>query len=78
MGYLVRYFISNDLILSRDISKSSLNIIPLKRYRDGILVEYPVKRYIYRIVLNILIANKIRIISRDEIFFFLIFIHIND
>ena len=70
MGYLVGYPISSGLILSRDMGKSNLNIISLKRYRDGILMGYPVKRYIYKIVLNISITNKIKIISRDKIFLF--------
>ena len=67
----MRYLILSNLILSREISKSSLNIISLKRYRDEILIEYLVRRYIYEIVLNILATNKIRIIlSRRDIFFF--------
>ena len=51
------------------MGKSSLNIISFKRYRDEILMGYPVRRYIYRIVLNISMTNKIRIISREKIFF---------
>ena len=50
IGYLVRYFISSGSILRDNIGKSSLNIIPLKRYRDGILIVYLVERYIYGIV----------------------------
>ena len=50
MGYPVRYPIPSGPISRDGISKSSLNIIPLKRYRDGILVGYLVRRYIYRIV----------------------------
>ena len=50
MRYPVRYLISNNLISRDDIGKSSLNIIPLKRYRDGILVGYLMRRYIYEIV----------------------------
>ena len=47
--YLVRYLILIDSILRDDISKSSLDIISLKRYRDEISMKYLVKRYIYRI-----------------------------
>ena len=50
MGYPVGYPISSSPIPSRDMSKSSLNTIPLKRYRDEILVGYPVRRYIYGII----------------------------
>ena len=50
IGYLVGYSILSGLISRNDIGKSSLNIIPLKRYRNGILVEYFVRRYIYEIV----------------------------
>ena len=50
IGYLVEYLISSGLISRDSIGKSSLNIISLKRYRDGILMEYLVRRYIYRIV----------------------------
>ena len=52
IGYLVGYPISSDPILSRNIGKSSFNIISLKRYRDKILVKYLVKRYIYEIILR--------------------------
>ena len=52
MGYLVGYPISSGLISRDDMSKSSLNIIPLKRYRDEILMEYLVRRYIYKIILR--------------------------
>ena len=58
------------------MSKSSLNTISFKRYPDEILMEYPKRRYIYKIILNILVANKIRIISRDEIFFYFSFLSI--
>ena len=51
MGYSARYSILSDLISFRGISKSSFDIISLKRYRDGILMGYLVGRYIYRIVL---------------------------
>ena len=50
MGYPVRYPIPSGLIPRDDIDKSSLNTIPLKRYRDEILMEYPVRRYIFEIV----------------------------
>ena len=50
MGYPVGYPILNGLILSRGIGKSSLNIISLNWYRDGILMGYLVGRYIYGIV----------------------------
>ena len=50
IGYPVRYPISSGLIPRDDMGKSSLNIIPLKRYRDGILIGYFVRRYIYGIV----------------------------
>ena len=52
MGYPVRYSISSDPIPSRDMGESSFNTIPLKRYRDVILMGYLVRRYIYRIVLR--------------------------
>ena len=48
--YLVEYLILSDPIPRDDIGKSSLNIISLKRYRDGILIGYLVRRYIYKIV----------------------------
>ena len=50
MGYPVGYPISSGPISSRGIGKSSLNTIPLNWYRDGILVGYPVGRYICGIV----------------------------
>ena len=69
MGYPARYPILSGPISRDGIDKSSLNTIPFNWYRDGILMGYPVRRYIYEIVLNILMTDKIRIISRDEIFF---------
>ena len=50
MGYPVRYPIPNGSIPSCDMGKSSLNTIPLNWYWNGILVGYPVRRYIYGIV----------------------------
>ena len=50
MGYPVGYPIPSGPIPSRDMGKSSLNIISLNWYWDGILVGYPVRRYIYGIV----------------------------
>ena len=50
MGYLVGYPNLSGPIPRDGIGKSSLNIILLKRYRDGILVGYLVERYIYWIV----------------------------
>ena len=50
MGYLVGYPILSGLISFRDMSKSSLNIISLNWYRDGILIGYSVGRYICGIV----------------------------
>ena len=40
MGYPARYPISSDPIPRDDIGKSSLDIISLKKYRDGISIRY--------------------------------------